>query len=38
MEIIKFKKGDEKGFFEFGGSTIIMFAKKDVVRISLPTN
>ena len=31
QNVIKFKKGDEKGFFEFGGSTIIMFVKKDVV-------
>lgn len=29
--ITKFKKGDEKGFFEFGGSTIILFVKKDEV-------
>lgn len=26
-EIIKFKKGDEKGYFEFGGSTIILFVQ-----------
>lgn len=29
--ITKFKKGDEKGFFEFGGSTIILFVKEDEV-------
>lgn len=29
--VTKFKKGDEKGFFEFGGSTIILFVKKDEV-------
>ena len=27
------KKGQEKGYFEFGGSTIIVFIKKDEVRI-----
>ena len=29
----QFKKGDEKGYFEFGGSTIILFVKKDKVII-----
>ena len=28
-----FKKGDEKGNFEFGGSTIILFVKDNVIRI-----
>lgn len=28
-----FKKGDEKGYFEFGGSTIIIITKKDVVQL-----
>lgn len=28
---INFKKGEEKGFFEFGGSTILLFVKDDVV-------
>lgn len=27
-----FKKGDEKGYFEFGGSTIILFVKKNTVK------
>ncbi|MEG0366906.1 MAG: phosphatidylserine decarboxylase [Coprobacillus sp.] len=29
----QFLKGEEKGYFEFGGSTIVMFIKKDVVNI-----
>jgi len=29
----KVKKGDEKGYFKFGGSTVILFLKKDVIRI-----
>lgn len=29
----KITKGDEKGYFKFGGSTVILFLKKDVVRI-----
>lgn len=28
-----FKKGQEKGYFKFGGSTIIMLLKKDTVKI-----
>jgi len=28
-----FKKGDEKGYFEFGGSTIVLLIKKDAVKI-----
>jgi len=28
-----FKKGEEKGFFEYGGSTIILLVKKDEVKI-----
>lgn len=31
---INFKKGDEKGHFEFGGSTIIYLLKKDTVKIN----
>lgn len=27
------KKGDEKGFFKFGGSTTILFFKKDTIKI-----
>ena len=30
---ILFKKGDEKGNFEFGGSTIILFVKDNVIKI-----
>lgn len=29
----KVKKGDEKGYFKFGGSTVILFLEKDVVKI-----
>ena len=29
-----FKKGEEKGMFEFGGSTIIMMLKKDIATIN----
>lgn len=28
-----FKRGEEKGYFEFGGSTVVLFIKKDVVEI-----
>jgi len=28
-----FKKGEEKGFFEFGGSTVVLLIKKDIVKI-----
>lgn len=28
-----FKRGEEKGYFEFGGSTVILFIKKDIVDI-----
>ncbi|WP_392486852.1 phosphatidylserine decarboxylase [Haloimpatiens sp. FM7315] len=30
---IKVKKGDEKGYFKFGGSTVILFFKKDTIKI-----
>lgn len=29
-----FERGDEKGYFEFGGSTIIMMLKKDIATIN----
>ena len=29
-KVTKFKKGDEKGHFEFGGSTVIMLLNKDI--------
>lgn len=32
-ELESFHKGDEKGYFEFGGSTIVIFLKKDIVAI-----
>lgn len=32
-KIIKYKKGDEKGYFEFGGSTIIMFVEENKIII-----
>lgn len=28
-----FKRGEEKGYFEFGGSTVILLVKKDIVEI-----
>ena len=28
-----FKRGEEKGYFEFGGSTVGLFIKKDIVDI-----
>ena len=31
--IQKFKKGDEKGYFEFGGSTIVVLVKKNVLTV-----
>lgn len=34
-DLIEFKKGEEKGYFEFGGSTIILFLKNNVVDIDL---
>ena len=30
-DVIEFKKGEEKGYFEFGGSTILLFVKNGVV-------
>lgn len=30
----KIKKGEEKGYFKFGGSTVILFLKKDTVKIN----
>lgn len=32
--ITNYKKYDEKGYFEFGGSTIIQLIKKDIVKIN----
>ena len=29
----KFKKGEEKGYFEFGGSTIVLMFKKDMINL-----
>lgn len=29
----KFKKGEEKGYFEFGGSTIVVLVKKGMVKV-----
>lgn len=28
-----FKRGDEKGYFEFGGSTIVLLVKKDILEL-----
>ena len=30
-EEYQFKKGEEKGMFEFGGSTIVLLVKKDII-------
>ena len=32
-DVWKVKRGEEKGYFEFGGSTIIMLTQKDVVTV-----
>ena len=32
-EEYEFKKGEEKGYFEFGGSTIVLLVKKDIITI-----
>lgn len=32
-EEYKFKKGEEKGYFEFGGSTIVLLVKKNIIII-----
>lgn len=29
----KIKKGDEKGYFKFGGSTVVLFLQKDVTKL-----
>ncbi len=29
----EFKKGEEKGFFQFGGSTIVIFLEKNVIKV-----
>lgn len=33
-EIINFQKGQEKGYFEFGGSTVIMLFEKNKIKIN----
>lgn len=32
-EEYQYKKGEEKGYFEFGGSTIVLLFKKDIIEI-----
>lgn len=32
-KIKKFKKGDEKGYFKFGGSTVILLVKENVIKV-----
>ncbi len=32
-DVHSFKKGDEKGYFKFGGSTIILFVKNNIIEI-----
>jgi len=29
----EFKRGEEKGYFEYGGSTIVLIVKKDIIKI-----
>lgn len=31
--IKKFKRGDEKGYFKFGGSTVILLVKKNIIKL-----
>lgn len=33
LKISKFKRGDEKGYFRFGGSTVIILVEKDVLKL-----
>lgn len=33
-KVTKFKRGEEKGHFEFGGSTVILLFKKDQIKIN----
>ena len=32
-DVCKFKKGDEKGYFSLGGSTIVIFVQKDILKV-----
>lgn len=32
-EVYEFKKGEEKGYFEFGGSTIVLLIKKNILSL-----
>lgn len=34
-ELLSFQRGQEKGYFEFGGSTIVLLLKKDIVDIDM---
>lgn len=29
----EFKRGEEKGYFEFGGSTVVLLFKKDILNV-----
>ena len=33
LKVKEFKRGDEKGYFRFGGSTVILLVKKDVLEL-----
>ena len=33
ITLVEWFKGEEKGYFEFGGSTVVMILKKDTVKI-----
>ena len=33
LNVNEFKRGDEKGYFRFGGSTIILLVKKDILEL-----
>ena len=32
-DVFKFKKGEEKGYFMYGGSTVIILIKRNIVKI-----
>ncbi|CCV64983.1 Phosphatidylserine decarboxylase [Alteracholeplasma palmae J233] len=33
-DVVDFKKGDEKGLFLFGGSTVVILVKKDIIKLN----
>ena len=32
-QVYTYKKGEEKGYFEFGGSTIVLLVKKNIINV-----